>query len=274
MRADEHDTGGEQRSDETGCTGAGTRGRALEPLAARGQDLGLVGAGVLIRELRGVPPHAVLRREKRSKRSFVLEIVEVVTGFDHGERIQTSRLSRVATLLGPGGYSRRKRAYDACVTDAVGDGDWLTLTGAPLSYATALEWVGGPGWGAVAGFAGLVRDHAEGRTGVTAIDYEAYEEHVVPRFRELAASARELWPELRKIVIWHRVGRVAMGEPSVVIAVSSPHRREAFDACRYLIDTLKAAVPIWKREHWPGGAEWSPAAHGLEPVFPPRGGVS
>ncbi|HET9092757.1 MAG TPA: molybdenum cofactor biosynthesis protein MoaE [Acidimicrobiales bacterium] len=160
------------------------------------------------------------------------------------------------------------------MTDAVGDGDWLTLTGGPLSYATALEWVGGPGWGAVTGFAGLVRDHAEERTGVTAIDYEAYEEHVVPRFRELAASARKRWPELGKIVIWHRVGRVATGEASVVIAVSSPHRGEAFDACRYLIDTLKATVPIWKREHWPGGAEWSPAAHGLEPVAPPRGADS
>ena len=157
--------------------------------------------------------------------------------------------------------------------EPVSDADWLALTGEALAAAVALEWVNGPGWGGVASFSGVVRDHAEDRTGVTGIEYEAYEEQVVTRFAALVATARDRWPELGRIVIWHRVGLVQTGDPSVVIAVSAPHRAEAFDACRYLIDTLKATVPIWKREHWPGGAEWSSAAHGLEPVRPQAGGA-
>jgi molybdopterin synthase catalytic subunit len=157
------------------------------------------------------------------------------------------------------------------VIDPVNDGDWLALTDETLPFNEALEWVNGAAWGGVAGFLGVVRDHAEGRTGVTAIDYEAYEEHVLPRFADLAAHARRQWPELGRIVIWHRIGLVALGEASVAIAVSAPHRGEALDACRYLIDTLKATVPIWKREHWPGGAAWSTDAHGVEPVFKKHG---
>ncbi|MGO9912694.1 MAG: molybdenum cofactor biosynthesis protein MoaE [Acidimicrobiales bacterium] len=150
--------------------------------------------------------------------------------------------------------------------DPANDTDWLALTDESLPFDEALGWVSGAAWGAVASFLGIVRDHAEGRTDVTAIEYEAYDTHVVPRFAEMAAGAREQWPEIGRIVVWHRTGLVALGEASVAIAVSAPHRGEALDACRYLIDTLKATVPIWKREHWPGGAEWSPAAHGLEPV--------
>ncbi len=154
----------------------------------------------------------------------------------------------------------------APVIDPVNGSDWLALTDEPLSYAAALEWVGGPGWGGVVGFSGLVRDHAEGRTGVTAIDYEAYDEQVLPRFRELADATRGQWPAVGRIVVWHRVGRVETGESSVVVAVSSPHRAEAFEACRYLIDGLKESAPIWKREHWPGGSDWSPAARSIQPV--------
>ncbi|MHB1988243.1 MAG: molybdenum cofactor biosynthesis protein MoaE [Acidimicrobiales bacterium] len=148
---------------------------------------------------------------------------------------------------------------------AENDANWLALTADPLSSSEALTWVSGAHFGAVACFLGVVRDHAEGRTGVTAIDYEAYEEQVVPRFSDLAAHARDTWPELGRLVIWHRIGLVGLGEASVVVAVSSPHRKEALAACSYLIDMLKATVPIWKREHWPGGAEWSPATHGLVP---------
>ncbi|MHB8244397.1 MAG: molybdenum cofactor biosynthesis protein MoaE [Acidimicrobiales bacterium] len=154
--------------------------------------------------------------------------------------------------------------------DPVNKTDWLALTDEPLSYDRALEWVNGASWGAVVGFSGVVRDHAEGRTGVTAIEYEAYEEHVLDRFAALTSAARTSWPDLGRIVVWHRHGLVLTGESSVVTAVSSPHRAEAFDACRYLIDTLKATAPIWKREHWPGGAEWSPASHDLETVQPAR----
>jgi molybdopterin synthase catalytic subunit len=156
-------------------------------------------------------------------------------------------------------------AYDARVIDPGDSSDWLALTDEPLSYPAALEWVSGGRWGGVVGFSGVVRDHAEGRTGVTAIDYEAYDEHVLAKLTELAAGARERWPDVGRIVIWHRLGRVSTGESSVVIAVSTPHRAEAFAACRHLIDSLKETVPIWKREHWSGGSDWSPASKALRP---------
>jgi molybdopterin synthase catalytic subunit len=160
----------------------------------------------------------------------------------------------------------RLSAYHARVIEPVDTSDWLALAEEPLGYAAALEWVSGAQWGGVVGFAGVVRENAEERTGVTAIDYEAYEDHVLDRFKELAAESRRRWPDVGRVVVWHRVGRVDTGEPSVVIAVSAPHRSEAFDACRYLIDALKSSVPIWKREHWPGGSEWSPAARAIEPI--------
>jgi molybdopterin synthase catalytic subunit len=115
-----------------------------------------------------------------------------------------------------------------------------------------------------------VRDHAEGRTGVQAIDYEAYAPQVLPRFEAIVAAARELWPDLGRAVVWHRVGHVELGEASVVVVVSTPHRAEAFEACRYLIDTLKATAPIWKHETWEGGTDWSLSARPIEP--PPKVG--
>lgn len=150
--------------------------------------------------------------------------------------------------------------------DSVQGDNWLELTPEPLASERALAWVERPSCGAVACFVGTVRDHADGRTGVTAIDYEAYTLQVLPRFEALAASARERWTDLGRVVVWHRVGQVRLGEASVVVAVSTPHRAEAFEACRYLIDTLKATTPIWKRETWEGGTEWSPATRPVEPV--------
>lgn len=107
-------------------------------------------------------------------------------------------------------------------------------------------------------FTGTVRDFADGRPGVTALEYEAYEEAVEPRLTAIAGEARRRWPDLGRIVLLHRAGRLAVGESSVAVAVSAPHRDEAFAAARYCIDTLKEAVPIWKREEWEGGAGWSP----------------
>jgi molybdopterin synthase catalytic subunit len=118
----------------------------------------------------------------------------------------------------------------------------------------------------VVGFFGVVRDHADGRAGVTAVDYEAYEDQVVPRLAALAAAARARTPEIGRIVLWHRIGRLEVGEASVAVVVSTPHRAEAFDVSRYLIDTLKETVPIWKHEHWNGGVGWSPSAHPVRSV--------
>ena len=86
-----------------------------------------------------------------------------------------------------------------------------------------------------------------------ALDYEAYPEMALGRMQQLAQTARQKWPILR-IVMHHRIGRVPISEPSVAIAVSCPHRAEAFEACRWLIDQLKIDVPIWKKEIWADGS--------------------
>ena len=106
-------------------------------------------------------------------------------------------------------------------------------------------------------FTGTVRNFAAGRPSVTALEYEAYEEEVEPRLAAVAAEARRRWPTLGRTVLLHRVGRLAVGEASVAVVVSAPHRDEAFAAARFCIDTVKEAVPIWKREEWEGGADWS-----------------
>jgi molybdopterin synthase catalytic subunit len=117
--------------------------------------------------------------------------------------------------------------------------------------------VGRPDCGAVVLFSGLVRDHAEGVIGVTHIDYEAFEDQVMARLGALADDARRRWPELGRIVLWHRMGVVQLGESSVIVAVSTPHRAASFEAASFLIDTLKATVPIWKKEFWNDGADWA-----------------
>jgi molybdopterin synthase catalytic subunit len=130
------------------------------------------------------------------------------------------------------------------------------LTVDRLPVEAALEWAVRPGCGAVVNFVGTVRDHAEGRPGVTGIEYEAYAEQVEPRLGAVARAARDRWDGLGGVVLIHRVGQLAVTEASVLVVTSTPHRAEAFAAARFCIDTLKATVPIWKRESWSGGVEW------------------
>jgi molybdopterin synthase catalytic subunit len=110
------------------------------------------------------------------------------------------------------------------------------------------------GDGAFCLFVGLVRDRNRGRT-VVRLEYEAYEEMALPLMEEIAAEVRRRWP-VTDVRIVHRLGSLDVGEPSVAVSVSSPHRDEAFTACRYAIDTLKATVPIWKKEFYADGQEW------------------
>ena len=133
---------------------------------------------------------------------------------------------------------------------------WVALTGDALSVDSAARWVNLPGCGAVVVFAGTVRDHAAGRPGVLELEYEAYATQVEPRLEAIAATARRDWNEIGRIVLWHRTGVLSVTECSVVVAVSSAHRGDAFEAARYCIDTLKKTVPIWKRERWQGGEDW------------------
>ena len=115
--------------------------------------------------------------------------------------------------------------------------------------------VGQPGAGAVVVFLGTVRDHSAGKEGVTHLEYEAYAEEVNGKIEQIVAEAADRWP-LLKVAVEHRTGRVEVGEVSVGVSVSAAHRDVAFEAARYLIDELKQRAPIWKKEHWPGGAEW------------------
>lgn len=142
--------------------------------------------------------------------------------------------------------------------------DWVALTDAPLDVAAATAWVGADDCGATVLFSGTVRDHADGATGVTAIDYEAWAEEVAPRLGAIVEQMRVRWPDLGRVVLWHREGLVQLGESSVIVAVSTPHRDAAFEAARFGIDTLKATVPIWKKEFHDGGAQWARAAQHIE----------
>ncbi len=133
--------------------------------------------------------------------------------------------------------------------------DRLALTPEPITLADAD--VADPAAGGIAVFLGTTRaeTHADGRQ-LVALDYEAYAEMAAGQLRDLAARARETWPVVN-LTILHRTGRVGLGEASVLIAVSTPHRAAAFECCRWLIDTLKAEVAVWKREVWAdGGTSW------------------
>jgi molybdopterin synthase catalytic subunit len=141
--------------------------------------------------------------------------------------------------------------------------EWLGLSGDALPVAAAADWVVRPDCGAVVVFSGTARDHAPGRPGVEQLEYEAYEEQVEPRLRAIADEARARWPTLGRIVLVHRVGVVPVGESAVVVAVSAPHRDEAFLAARFGIDAVKASVPIWKHETWDGGEAWGSDAQEL-----------
>jgi MoaE-MoaD fusion protein len=109
--------------------------------------------------------------------------------------------------------------------------------------------------GAVVVFDGIVRNNSRGRATLH-LDYEAYEEMALRQMNELAVQARERF-KVREVTIVHRLGRLAVGETSVLIVVASAHRAQAFDACRWAIDTLKKTVPIWKKETFADGAVWA-----------------
>jgi molybdopterin synthase catalytic subunit len=124
-----------------------------------------------------------------------------------------------------------------------------------IDYHALTEQVRLPGCGAVVTFLGTVRDLTDGRVTV-ALDYEAYPAMAEKKMAEIERETRERWP-VGEIRLVHRLGHLDVGEVSVAVAVSCPHRGQAFEACRFAIDRLKEVVPIWKKEHWAGGTtEW------------------
>lgn len=135
--------------------------------------------------------------------------------------------------------------------------DWVLVTPEALSLSDAVAWAARANCGAIVTFSGIVRDHSPARENVTALEYEADDDLAERRMREIVGQARIRWPQIEAVALHHRVGMVALSEPTVLVVVSSPHRDQAFEAARYSIDTLKRSVPMWKREYWPGGSAWS-----------------
>ncbi len=140
------------------------------------------------------------------------------------------------------------------VPPAEGDA-WIGLSRATLPTSAAVEWATLPRCGAVVTFAGTVRDHAEGREGVEALAYEAYEAPALARMAAVVDDARTRWPSIARVAVLHRLGPLEVGETAVVVVVSAPHRHDAFAAGGHVIDSVKETVPIWKYERWSGGED-------------------
>lgn len=141
--------------------------------------------------------------------------------------------------------------------------DVVELVRAAIRAAELVAWAKSPGAGAVAVFDGIVRDNSKGRRTLY-LDYEAYEPMALRKMREITAQMRAQFA-IDRIALVHRLGRLEIGETSVLIVVSAPHRAAAFDACRFAIETLKRSVPIWKKEYFADGAVWVEGAP-AEPV--------
>jgi len=177
-----------------------------------------------------------------------------------GPASRAARSAYAEAMTSPGGSARPAPAGD----------DWTALLDGPLPVAEALAWAVVPRCGGVVTFTGTVRDHADDRgrrrDGVTGLEYEAYSGPAKARLEALAAEARRRFPGIGRVALLHRVGHLVLGETAVVVVVSAPHRDEAFDAARWAIDTLKATVPIWKKEEWAGGNAWGTGALPVDEV--------
>jgi molybdopterin synthase catalytic subunit len=131
--------------------------------------------------------------------------------------------------------------------------DSFAITLASLSIDEIYRLAEDSANGAVVVMSGTVRDRTDGRS-VKSLEYQAYEPMAMLVFRQIAAQIRQKWQDVNRVVIHHRIGHLYIGEISVLVAVGCPHRGEAFEACRYAIDTLKHNAPIWKKEHFQDGA--------------------
>ena len=138
-------------------------------------------------------------------------------------------------------------------TTQISPDDSFAITLAPLSIEEVYSLADDGANGAVVLMSGTVRNQTDGKP-VESLEYQAYQPMAISIFQSIAAEIRTRWQDANRIVIHHRVGHLKIGEISVLVAVGYPHRSEAFDACRYAIDTLKHNAPIWKKEHWQDGS--------------------
>ena len=130
----------------------------------------------------------------------------------------------------------------------------ISITREPLDRNALIEAVSHPSVGGIVVFEGVVRDNARGKQ-VRYLEYDVYPEMAVQQIRAIVTEAQQRWG-IERVAVAHRVGRLEIGEASVIVVVATPHRGEAFEACRYIIDTLKTTVPIWKKEVATNGEEW------------------
>jgi molybdopterin synthase catalytic subunit len=130
----------------------------------------------------------------------------------------------------------------------------IQITREPLDRNALIASVTDPGTGGIVVFEGVVRDNARGKQ-VRYLEYDVYPEMAIQQIRVILAEAERRW-NVNRVAVAHRIGRLEIGEASVIIVVATPHRAEAFEACRYIIDTLKTTVPIWKKEVAINGEEW------------------
>jgi molybdopterin synthase catalytic subunit len=158
--------------------------------------------------------------------------------------------------------------FEICSLDAeIHDGDEIaflppvsggagtcSLSDGPIDVGKVVARVSGPGMGGIVTFIGAVRNRARGRD-IRHLEYESYPEMAEREMQRIADAAAERWPGTR-VAIAHRAGHLEIGDLAVVIAAAAPHRAEAFEACRYAIDTLKETVPIWKKEVATDGEYW------------------
>jgi len=133
--------------------------------------------------------------------------------------------------------------------------DTFRVVEQPLSLDAIANDVDDPGAGGIVVFSGVVRNETGGRP-VKFLEYEAHAAMAETKMREIGADIRGRWPGVRRVAMRHRIGRLEIGEASVLIAVSAAHRQEAFEACKFAIDTLKQTVPVWKKEHFEDGEVW------------------
>lgn len=134
----------------------------------------------------------------------------------------------------------------------------IKISASPLSVQQCIDWIISPDCGGIDVFIGTVRNVTKGKN-VLQLEFEAYEKMALSELQKIAQQAFDKWP-VQKAVIHHRTGVLKVGEIPVIIAVAAAHRDAAFDACRYIIDTLKQTVPIWKKEFFEDGEVWV-AAH-------------
>jgi molybdopterin synthase catalytic subunit len=135
--------------------------------------------------------------------------------------------------------------------------DWVSVTMSTLSPDELGAWVGRPSSGAIVTFCGIVRNSSTTGHEITSLEYETSVELAESRIANVVDVARSRWPALGAVAVHHRIGEVELGGVAVVVAVSSPHRQEAFEAAKFCIDAVKTTVPMWKREVWEGGSTWS-----------------